>query len=108
MSQYYAHKKYLVRFEEMKKDGMLYTQFTNIPFLKGDRMATDYLGNQWIVSKGQDDEYYVPVEVKLNAPTKKQSPFEEQYAKQLIETPTLDQEESEEYIAGTRNMVSKL
>jgi hypothetical protein len=106
--QYYAHKKYLVRFEEMHEDGILYTQFTSIPFLKGDKIATDYYGNKWVVPKGQEEEYYAPVEVKQNIPSKKPSPFEEQYTKQLIETPVLNQEEDTDYIKNTRNMISKL
>jgi hypothetical protein len=104
---YFAHKKFLVRFEEMQEDGMLHTQFTSIPFLRGDKIATDYLGNKWVVSKGQDDEYYVPVEVKLNAPSKKPSPFEEEYLKENYKQVWTTGDEDEDYINGTRK-ISKL
>lgn len=105
---YHAHKKYLVKFEEMKEDGVLHNQFGSIPFLKGDQIAVDWDGNRFVVSKGQDDEYYVPVELKKSAtPRKKSSPFEEQYTRQLLETPGLNQNEDSSYIDGTRK-ISKL
>jgi hypothetical protein len=105
--QYYAHKKYLVRFDEMQEDGVLDTQCASISFLKGDKLATDCFGNKWVVSKGQDEEYYVPVELKLDRPRKKPSPFEEEYTKKFFEMSTLNQNEDEEYIKGTRK-ISKL
>jgi hypothetical protein len=104
----YAHKKFLyTSMMEAETNGELYTIFGSIPYLKGDLIATNWYGDQKIIPKGQDDEH-IPVEMKLNTPSKKPSPFEEQYAKQLIETPILNQNEDEDYIKNTRNMVSKL
>jgi hypothetical protein len=104
---YHAHKKFLVRFEEMQEDGVLHTQFGSVSFLKGDKVATDWYGNKFVVSKGQDEELYVPVELKLNRTRKKPSPFEEEYTKKFFEMSTLNQNEDEEYIKGTRK-ISKL
>lgn len=105
---HFAHKKYLVRLEEMQEDGVLHNQFGSISFLKGDKVAVDYYGNRFVVSKGQDEEYYVPVEIKKSTTlSKKPSPFEEQYTKQLLGAPALDQNEDSSYIEGTRK-ISKL
>lgn len=60
---HFAHKKYLVRFEEMQEDGVLHNQFGSISFLKGDKVAVNYYGNRFVVSKGQDEKYYVPVKI---------------------------------------------
>jgi hypothetical protein len=98
--QYYAHKKFLVRFDEMQEDGVLDTQCASIPFLKGDKLATDYYGNKKVVSKGQDDEYYVPVELIKKENVSKDN-MEEEYKQSWVS------DEDEEYIKGTRK-ISKL
>lgn len=103
---YYAHKKYLyTSMMEADADGEVLTMFGSIQCLKGDKIATNWYGDQTVIPKGQDEEYYVPVELKQRIKaSKKVSRLGEQYVGQLLESPPLNQEEDQDYINGTRKI----
>lgn len=59
----YAHKRYIfTSIVKQQEDGVLATLYGEIPFAKGDFIATDIEGNQKIIPRGQEDEY---IRVKL-------------------------------------------
>jgi phage gp29-like protein len=62
--EWLADRKYLYSsMMEAESDGELLTIFGSIPYLKGDKIATNWYGDQKIIPKGQDDEYYLSVRV---------------------------------------------
>ncbi len=99
----YAHKKFLVSVNRAEEDGVLLTQFSELPIKKGELFAVDRLGNTFPLADKYFKDNYVPVERVNQKRTKQLSPFEEQYYKTAYEEMAkLNSEEDSTYIEGTK------
>jgi hypothetical protein len=58
------------------------------------------------VPEGENLEDYVSVKKVETPRIRTISPFEEAYARQLVEFDSLNQEEDDEYITGTKDLIS--
>lgn len=102
----FAHKKFLVTAELVEEDTIIETISGEIPLKKGEWKLTDIDGNTFPITHTRFKDYYVSVDLaKEKQPRKKPSPFEEAYAKQLVEFGGLNQTEDETYIQGTKKLV---
>jgi hypothetical protein len=98
----YALKQFVVSVIEAEEDGVLLNLYGEIPFLKGDKIASRLDGEQFVIPKGQFEELWIPVREVVKREVNKNV-----MAKGYIEG-IPGNEEDIEYIDGTINMIGKL
>ncbi|MED3562415.1 hypothetical protein [Bacillus xiapuensis] len=105
---YYVHKKHIMTAQKIEKDSMIPTQIGETLALEDQIALKDCYGNVDIVNEEWLNDNYVLVKKERKQIKPQKSPFEEMYAKQLVEFGSLpNQEEELEYITGTQDLINK-
>lgn len=82
---YFALKRSVITVEELDRYTTLHTIYGIEEGHRGDYIATDLEGNKKILSKSYFEEYFTPVSIPQKKSSTQQSPFEQEYAKALME-----------------------
>lgn len=106
---YYIDKRFLGKITDVEDDGFLTTISGDIPVFKGQKIFKNAQDENIVMSNKAFNENYILVKRVERKQSKPQmSPFEEMYAKQLMEFGSLDnQEEDEKYIIGTQELINR-
>jgi hypothetical protein len=102
---YYVHMGDLLSVNRVEEDGTLLTQSSEVPVKTGDIIITNEFGNSSVVPEDTFYKFYKPVRKVRKSRKPTTSPFEEAYAKQLMEFSLDSNIESDEYITGTRDLI---
>jgi hypothetical protein len=76
MQMYFAHRNFTVRVERAEDDGFLDTIDGLSVIKKGDMIATNESGSQFVIDENYFYDTYIPVRKLRKTKTPRKSPFE--------------------------------